>query len=269
MREVHRHNPRMVILRRRAMATDRPLITCRRMVGILRQDTATGRRRPMGIITPHRTKVWGSTSSAMDAEEREDPLAFHRRMDTITALRLLACRVKMERPTAIHRLVKRVPRTARVPKAVTVERAVGLRRRIVRAMRPALAVGSRMAVVAAVARRPRRLPAIIPRITAVRHRDIAAEGDPTVGRRRTATHLMAIRLIIRMQATVRPLLVIMADHRMMDMTDVVAGVVMVVIRGLTSLVVVLATVLLVVLGPIQPSASPLAVVQRVVTMSQP
>lgn len=264
MREVHRHNPRMVILRRRAMATDRPLITCRRMVGILRRDTATGRRRPMGIITPHRTKVWGSTSSAMDAEEREDPLAFHRRMDTITALRLLACRVKMERPTAIHRLVKRVPRTARVPKAVTVERAVGLRRRIVRAMRPV--VGSRMAVVAAVARRPRRLPAIIPRITAVRHRDIAAEGDPTVGRRRTATHLIAIRLIIRMLGTVRPFLVIMADHRMMDMTGVVAGVV---IRGLTSLVVVLATVLLVVLGPIQPSASPLAVVQRVVTMSQP
>ena len=127
-----------------------------------------------------------------------------------------------------------------------------------------------MAVVAAVARRPRRLPAIIPRITAVRHRDIAAEGDPTVGRRRTATHLIAIRLIIRMLGTVRPFLVIMADHRMMDMTDVVAGVVAgVVIRGLTSLVVVLATVLLVVLGPIQPSASPLAVVQRVVTMSQP
>ena len=123
-----------------------------------------------------------------------------------------------------------------------------------------------MAVVAAVARRPRRLPAIIPRITAVRHRDIAAEGDPTVGRRRTATHLIAIRLIIRMLGTVRPFLVIMADHRMMDMTGVVAGVV---IRGLTSLVVVLATVLLVVLGPIQPSASPLAVVQRVVTMSQP
>lgn len=93
MREVHRHNPRMVILRRRAMATDRPLITCRRMVGILRRDTATGRRRPMGIITPHRTKVWGSTSSAMD------PPAFRRRMDTITALRLLACRVKMEKPT--------------------------------------------------------------------------------------------------------------------------------------------------------------------------
>lgn len=126
MREVHRHNPRMVILRRRAMATDRPLITCRRMVGILRPDTATGRRRPMGIITPHRTKVWGSTSSAMDAEEGEDPPAFRRRMDTITALRLLACRVKMEKPTAIRRRGKRVPRTARVPKAVTVERAVDL-----------------------------------------------------------------------------------------------------------------------------------------------
>ena len=216
----------------------------------------------MGIITPHRTKVWGSTSSAM---EREDPPAFRRRMDTITALRLLACRVKMEKPATIRHLVKRVPRTARVPKAVTVERAVHLRRIIVRAMRPV--VGSRMAVVAAVVRRPRRLPAIIPRITAVRHRDIPVEGDPTVGRRRTATHLMAIRLIIRMLGTVRPLLVTVADHRMMGMMDVVA--VVVVILGLTTLVVVLATVLLVVLVPIQPSASPLAVVQRVVTMSPP
>ena len=248
MREVHRPNPRMVMLRRRAMATDRPLITCRRMVGILRQDTATGRRRPMGIITPHRTKVWGSTSSAMDAEEREDPPAFHRRMDTITALRLLACRAKMEKPTT-HRLGKRVPRTARVPKAVRVD----LRRRVVRAMRPV--VGSRMAVAAAaVARRPRPLLDIIPRITAVRHRDIPV----TVGRRRMATRLMAIRLIIRMLGTVPPLLVTVADHRMMDMTDVVV----VVILGLTTLVAVLAMVLVL----IQPYyASPSAVVQRVVT----
>ena len=258
MREVHLPNPRMVMLRRRAMATDRPLITCRRMADILRRDTATGRRRPMGSITPRRTKVvWGSTSSATDAEEREDPPAFHRRMDTIMALRLLACRVKMEKPTAMRRLVKRVPGTARVPKAVTVERAVDLRRRIVRAMRPV--VGSRMAVVAAVARRPRRLPAIIPRITAVRHRDIPAEGGPTVGRRRTATRPMAIRLIIRMLGTVRPLLVTVADHRMMDMTDVVV-VVVVVFLGLTTLVAVLAMVLVL----IQSSASQSAVVQRVV-----
>ena len=248
MREVHRPNPRMVMLRRRAMATDRPLITCRRMAGILRRDTATGRRRPMGIITPRRTKVvWGSTSSATDAEEREDPPAVRRRMDTITALRLLACRAKMEKPTTRH-LGKRVPKTARVPKAVRVD----LRRRIVRAMRPV--VGSRMAVAAAaVARRPRPLLDIIPRITAVRHRDIPV----TVGRRRMATRLMAIRLIIRMLGTVRPLLVTVADHRMMDMTDVVV----VVILGLTTLVAVLAMVLVL----IQPSASPSAVVQRVVT----
>lgn len=122
-----------------------------------------------------------------------------------------------------------------------------------------------MAVVAAVARRPRLLPAIIPRITAVRHQDIPMEEDPTVGRRRTAIHLMAIRLIIRMLGTVRPLLVTVAEHRTMDMTDVVVAVIL----GLTTLVVVLAMVLLVVLVPIQPSASPLAVVQRVVTTSQP
>ena len=244
MREVHRPN-----LRRRAMGTDRPLITCRRMAGILRRDTATGRRRPMGIITPRRTKVvWGSTSSATDAEEREDPPAVRRRMDTITALRLLACRAKMEKPTTRH-LGKRVPKTARVPKAVRVD----LRRRVVRAMRPV--VGSRMAVAAAaVARRPRPLLDIIPRITAVRHRDIPV----TVGRRRMATRLMAIRLIIRMLGTVPPLLVTVADHRMMDMTDVVV----VVILGLTTLVAVLAMVLVL----IQPYyASPSAVVQRVVT----
>ena len=106
---------------------------------------------------------------------------------------------------------------------------------------------------AAVARRPRPLLDIIPRITAVRHRDIPV----TVGRRRMATRLMAIRLIIRMLGTVRPLLVTVADHRMMDMTDVVV----VVILGLTTLVAVLAMVLVL----IQPSASPSAVVQRVVT----
>lgn len=112
---------------------------------------------------------------------------------------------------------------------------------------------------AAVARRPRPLLAIIPRTTAVRHRDIPVEGGPTVGRRRTATRLMAIRLIIRMLGTVRPLMVTVADHRMMDMTDVVV----MVILGLTTLVVVLAMVLM----PIQPSASPLAVVQRAVKTS--
>ena len=123
-------------------------------------------------------------------------------------------------------------------------------------MRPV--VGRRMAVAAAaVARRPRPLLDIIPRITVVRHRDIPVEGSPTVGRRRMATRLMAIRLIIRMLGTVRPLLVTVADHRMMDMTDVVV----VVILGLTTLVAVLAMVLVL----IQPSASPSAVVQRVVT----
>lgn len=264
MREVHRHNPRMVILRRRAMATDRPLLTWRAMADILRRDTATDRRRPMGITTPHRTKVRGSTSFAMDAED--PPPAFRRRMGTITAPRRRACRVRTEKGATTRHLAKRVPRTARVPRAA--ERAVDPQK--VMAVLPV--VGSRMEAVAApaaVARRLRRLTAmLIPRITEVgRHRrDIPAEGFPTavitVGRRPLAimaTRLMAIRLIIRMVGTVHLLLVKVVDRHMTDTTDVVA------ILGPMTLVVVLAKVLV----PIQPSANPLELAQKVVATSQP
>lgn len=238
MREAHR---RMVThpvgRRRRAMATVRPLITCRPTADILRRDTATGRRRLMDItILPLRTTGVRrrSTFFAMDAAER--------RMGTITVLLRRACRVKTERRNR-RRLGRRVPRPAEVAGA-TAERTT--KAAIMRAAR------SRMAAeAAAVARRLRRLTGIIPHITVAHRRGIPAMGRGldtgviTADRLLaimlpTATvrlHRMAIRLTIRMVATgVRPLPVMKW--------------------------VVVAAVSVLVLVPIRPSASPSAVVQK-------
>ncbi len=227
--------------RRRAMATVRPRITCRPTADILRRDTATVRRRLTGItILPLRTTGVRrrSTFFAMDAAAEE------RRMGTITVLLRRACRAKMERRSR-RRLGRRVPRPAEVAGA-TAERTT--KAAIMRAAR------SRMAAeAAAVARRLRRLTGIIPHIT-VAHR----RGIPTMGRGLdtgaiTADRLlaimlptatvrlrrMAIRLTIRMVATgARPL-------------PVMRWVVMVAVA-----------VLVLVLMPIRPSASPSAVVQK-------
>ena len=233
--------------RRRAMATVRPRITCRPTADILlRRDTATGRRRLTDItILPLRTTGVRrrSTFFAVDAAAAPGPgpAALRRRMGTITVLLRRACRVKTERRgrRRLRRLGRRVPRPAEVAGA-TAERTT--KSAIMRAAR------SRMA---AVARRLRRLTGIIPHITVAHRRDIPEMGRGldtgviTVGRLLaimlpTATvrlRRMAIRLTIRMVATgVRPL-------------PVMKGVVMV-------------AVLVLVLVPIRPSASPSAVVQK-------
>ena len=231
--------------RRRAMATVRPRITCRPTADILlRRDTATGRRRLTDItILPLRTTGVRrrSTFFAMDAAAAPGPAALRRRMGTITVLLRRACRVKTERRGRRRRLGRRVPRPAEVAGAMAERTTKSV---IMRAAR------SRMA---AVARRLRRLTGIIPHITVAHRRDIPEMGRGldtgviTAGRLLavmlpTATvrlRRMAIRLTIRMVATgVRPL-------------PVMKGVVM-----------VAAAVLVLVLVPIRPSASPSAVVQK-------
>mmetsp|Transcript_5238 Transcript_5238/g.14858 ORF Transcript_5238/g.14858 Transcript_5238/m.14858 type:complete len:260 (+) Transcript_5238:419-1198(+) len=257
MREVHRHLMVILLDRRRAMATDRPLITCRPMADMLRRDTATDRRRLMDITIPLRTtgvRRRRSTFFAMDAAA--EPAL--RRTGTITVLLRRECREKMERRNL--RLRRRVPRAAEVAGATeTTGDRTQTTMPTVRSRMPAVAV-------VAVARRLRPLTVIIPHITVAHRRDTPAEGvrtEVTTVDRLLAIMLpmatvrlrrMAIRLTIRMGATVRPIPVTVVDRRMTDMA----------ILGLTSWV-AMAAAAVAFLVPIQPSASPSAVVQKGVT----